>query len=51
MNNKVAALYRDFGAMVLRRCTKLLKNEASTFDAMQDVFVQVLINEKKIRSD
>jgi len=48
MNNKIAVLYRDFGAMVLRRCTKLLKNEASAFDAMQDVFVQVLKNEKKL---
>ena len=48
MNNKVAALYRDFGAMVLRRCIRLLKNEASAFDAMQDVFVQVLLNEKKL---
>ena len=38
----VEALYTKYGPMVLRRCRFLLRSEEAAFDAMQDVFVQVL---------
>jgi RNA polymerase sigma factor (sigma-70 family) len=34
--------YRQFGPLVLRRCRKLLRDEARAMDAMHDVFVEVL---------
>ena len=38
----VEAFYSKYGPMVLRRCRFLLRDEESAFDAMQDVFVQVI---------
>lgn len=38
----VAALYTQYGPMVLRRCRALLKDEERAVEAMQDTFVQVL---------
>ena len=38
----VEAAYRQYGPLVLRRCRKLLRDEARALDAMQDVFVEVL---------
>ena len=38
----VEAFYKRYGPMVLRRCRFLLRNEEAAYDAMQDVFVQVL---------
>jgi RNA polymerase sigma-70 factor (ECF subfamily) len=38
----VAAHYRTFGPMVLRRCRSLLRDEEAAVDAMHDVFLQVL---------
>jgi RNA polymerase sigma-70 factor (ECF subfamily) len=38
----VEQLYRTHGPMVLRRCRRLLRDEAQALDALQDVFVQVL---------
>jgi RNA polymerase sigma-70 factor, ECF subfamily len=38
----VEMFYSKYGPMVLRRCRFLLRDEESAFDAMQDVFVQVL---------
>jgi RNA polymerase sigma-70 factor (ECF subfamily) len=38
----VAADYRRYGPMVLRRCRALLRDEDSAVDAMHDVFVQLL---------
>jgi RNA polymerase sigma-70 factor (ECF subfamily) len=38
----VAAQYRSFGPMVLRRCRALLRDEHAAVDAMHDVFVQLL---------
>jgi len=38
----VEATYRQYGPMVLRRCRRLLRDEARAFDAMQDVFVELL---------
>ncbi len=38
----VEAYYRDLGPMVLRRCRRLMRDEARAVDAMQDVFVNLL---------
>ena len=38
----VEDLYRRFGPMVLRRCRRMLRDDAAAVDAMQDVFVEVL---------
>ncbi len=34
--------------MVFRRCQKLLKNESLAYEAMQDVFVQIIIKENEL---
>lgn len=39
----VEACYQRYGPMVLRRCRALLRDEARAVDAMQDVFVQLLV--------
>lgn len=38
----VEQAYRQYGPLVLRRCRRLLRDEARALDAMQDVFVEVL---------
>jgi RNA polymerase sigma factor (sigma-70 family) len=38
----IEAYYARYGPMVLRRCRRLLKDEQSAFDAMQEVFLRVL---------
>ena len=38
----VDSMYRTYAPMVLRRCTRLLRDEAKGVDAMHDVFVQLL---------
>jgi RNA polymerase sigma-70 factor (ECF subfamily) len=38
----IEQLYRDHGPMVLRRCQRLLRDEAKAVDAMHDVFVEML---------
>jgi RNA polymerase sigma-70 factor (ECF subfamily) len=38
----VEAAYRRHGAMVLRRCRRLLRDEEKAVDAMHDVFVNLL---------
>jgi len=35
-------LYKSHGPMVLRRCRRLLRDEAKAVDAMHDVFVEIL---------
>lgn len=42
MSVDVAAQYRTYGPMVLRRCRALLRDDEAAVDAMHDVFVQVL---------
>lgn len=44
----VEALYRTYGAMVLRRCRHLLRNEDAAADAMQETFVRVLRSGKRL---
>jgi RNA polymerase sigma factor (sigma-70 family) len=36
--------------MVLRRCRRLLGDEASAMDAMQDVFVNLLVHKERLQS-
>jgi RNA polymerase sigma-70 factor (ECF subfamily) len=38
----VESFYRSYGPMVLRRCRRLLRDEAKAVDAMHDVFVEIL---------
>jgi len=44
----VEALYRRYGAMVLRRCRQLLRREDLAADAMQETFVKVLRNRERL---
>ncbi len=47
----VDALYRRYGAMVLRRCREMLHNEEAAADAMQETFVRVLLRRESLRAD
>ena len=42
-------LYQKYAPMVLRRCRAILKDEEKALDAMQDVFLRVMENKKKIK--
>jgi len=42
------ALYRRYGPMVLRRCRSILREEELALDAMQDVFVQLLVKQHQL---
>jgi RNA polymerase sigma-70 factor (ECF subfamily) len=44
----VEGLYGRYGAMVLRRCRRLLRDEDEALDAMQDVFVQLLRHRERL---
>jgi RNA polymerase sigma-70 factor (ECF subfamily) len=44
----IEELYRRFGPMVLRRCRRLLRDEAQAVDAMHDVFVQILRRRERL---
>ncbi len=44
----VAALYQSHGPMVLRRCRRLLRDDAQAADAMHDVFVRVLKSNRRL---
>jgi RNA polymerase sigma factor (sigma-70 family) len=44
----VEALSLRYGAMVLRRCRRLLRHEDEALDACQDVFVRVLVNRERL---
>ena len=44
----VEALYTRYGPMVLRRCRRLLRNDAHALDAMHDVFVLVLRHQHRL---
>jgi RNA polymerase sigma-70 factor (ECF subfamily) len=39
---EIAELYRRTGALVLRRCRLILKDDTAAEDALQDVFVRVI---------
>ena len=44
-------LYRRYGPMVMRRCRRILRDEEEARDAAQDVFVQLLMRQKRLRED
>jgi RNA polymerase sigma factor (sigma-70 family) len=44
----IAALYEKYGPMVLRRCRRLLRDEAQAADAMHDVFVRLLKSNRRL---
>ncbi len=48
MGLDVAALYEKYGPMVLRRCRRLLRDDAQAADAMHDVFVRVLKSNRRL---
>lgn len=47
----VEALCRQYGAMVLRRCRRLLGNEDEALDACQDVFVRVMTHRERLNAE
>ena len=47
----VGAYYEKYGPMVLRRCRRLLRDEQEAESAMQDVFVQLLVNEDRLTGE
>jgi len=40
--------YRRYGPMVLRRCRRLLRDEALAVDTMHDVFVKLLVHQDRL---
>jgi RNA polymerase sigma-70 factor (ECF subfamily) len=44
-----AAWYEKYGPMVIRRCRSLLGNDDEAMDAMQDVFLNLLRAQKRLR--
>jgi RNA polymerase sigma-70 factor, ECF subfamily len=44
----VGALSRQYGAMVLRRCRQLLRNDEEALDASQDVFVRLIEQRQRL---
>ena len=51
MTVQIEDIYRRYGPMVQRRCRRLLGNEQEAYDAMQDVFVQVVRRKDKLTFD
>ena len=45
----VEAYYIRYGPMVLRRCRMMLKDEEQAADAMQEVFVRLILNKKRLK--
>ena len=45
----LAAWYEKYGPMVIRRCRSLLRNDEEAMDAVQDVFLNLLRQESRIR--
>ena len=44
----IDALSRQYGAMVLRRCRRLLSDEDEALDACQDVFVRLIEHRDRV---
>ena len=43
--------YRTHGPMVLRRCRRLLRDEEQAHDAMQDVFVKLVLHQGRLADE
>ena len=44
----IESYYVRYGPMVLRRCRRMLKNEQSAHDAMQEVFLNILSSRNRL---
>jgi RNA polymerase sigma-70 factor (ECF subfamily) len=51
MEIDVEEYYKKYGPLVLRRCRFILKDEDLAYDAMQDVFVNLLKNANRLKGD
>ena len=47
----IESFYVRYGPMVLRRCRRMLKDEQSAHDAMQEVFLKVLSNQSRLTGE
>jgi RNA polymerase sigma-70 factor (ECF subfamily) len=47
----VEKYYKLYGPLVLRRCRHLLGDEEKALDAMQEVFVKLVLNQKRFKDD
>ena len=45
----VEAYYRRYGPMVWRRCLRMLRNEEAAMDALQEVFVKLMIYRESLK--
>ncbi|MCP4157516.1 MAG: sigma-70 family RNA polymerase sigma factor [bacterium] len=45
----IEVYYARYGPMVMRRCRSILKDEEKAFDAMQDVFVKLLLYRNRLQ--
>jgi len=43
--------YNRYASMVMRRCRSILKDEDLAYDAMQEVFMKLVENKKKLKGD
>jgi RNA polymerase sigma-70 factor (ECF subfamily) len=48
--DEIEDYYKKYGPMVLRRCRSMLVNEERALDAMQEVFIKLLTNQKTLSS-
>ncbi|MBN1961937.1 MAG: sigma-70 family RNA polymerase sigma factor [Deltaproteobacteria bacterium] len=48
MGIDIKSFYERYGPMVLRRCRRLLGDDEKAWDAMQDVFVQLLRSQNRL---
>jgi len=51
MDIDIEQYYRTYGPMVLRRCRFLLHDEDRAYDAMQEVFVKILMNRERLTGE
>ncbi|MBN1271463.1 MAG: sigma-70 family RNA polymerase sigma factor [Candidatus Aminicenantes bacterium] len=49
MEIDIKEYYTRYGPMVFRRCRQLLKDEETALDAMQEVFVKLLIHKGRLK--
>jgi RNA polymerase sigma-70 factor (ECF subfamily) len=47
----IESFYIRYGPMVLRRCRRMLKDEQSAHDAMQEVFLKILSNRNRLTGE